>query len=47
MKEQDLQDMANKVAAEFQTESNVEALTKARILKVNYLGRSASISLAE
>ncbi len=29
MKEQDLRDMANKVAAEFQTESDVEAFTKA------------------
>ncbi len=30
MKEQDLQDMANKVTAEFQTESDFEAFTKAR-----------------
>ncbi len=30
MKEQDLRDMANKVAREFQTESDFEAFTKAR-----------------
>ncbi len=30
MKEKDLRDMANKVAREFQTESDVEAFTKAR-----------------
>ncbi len=30
MKEKDLQDMVNKVAAEFQTESDFEAFTKAR-----------------
>ncbi len=34
MKEQDLQDMVNKVAREFQTESDFEAFTKAAFFKV-------------